>query len=318
MQRVSTGKSAQSASQAASRSTTKSAGKKKGNKHPMRKIGAGEFVMGSSEQQEDRKGDEVLHDVTITRAFYIGKTEVTQSLYESVMKKNPSKTGTKYWNGKERGECSSYQGASLVGGRLPVMCVSWVDVAKFANALSRLDGLEECYILRGKKVYWPKGLDCKGYRLPTESEWEYAARAGSKGLIWAGTSSKAALCRYGNVADGSAVRTFEGWGSDLSCSDGSPALAPVGSYEPNGFGLYDMSGNVWEWVWDAYGAYPTPSATDPIGAANGKKRVFRGGSWVFKAQNARLASRVQFEPGGRFSDLGFRLVRSVPNSTPTP
>jgi formylglycine-generating enzyme required for sulfatase activity len=278
----------------------------------MGKIPSGEFVMGSPEAQEGRNKDENLHDVTITRSFYIGKTEVTQGLYRAIMGDNPAVTGSKYWEGLERGECSEYQGASLVGENYPVMCVSWLDALKFANAMSRQDGLEECYVIRDNIAQWPKGLDCTGYRLPTESEWEYAARGGQEGMIWAGTSSKTSFCRYGNVADSSAVSRFQGWGTDLSCNDGSPSLAAVGSYAPNKFGLYDMSGNVWEWVWDIYGQYPTPTVVDPIGPNAGQKRVFRGGSWVFQAQNARVASRVQFEPKGRFSDLGFRLVRTIP------
>ena len=146
--------------------------------------------------------------------------------------------------------------------------VSWDDVQEFIRRLNATVGEER-------------------YRLPTEAEWEYAARAGTIGD------------RYGNV---DAIA----WYQDNS----GGRTHPVGRKAPNTWGLYDMLGNVWEWTQDWYGDYPGGSVTDPQGSASGSERVFRGGSWSYLARYCRASYRSNFSPGGRSTVLGFRLLRT--------
>jgi formylglycine-generating enzyme required for sulfatase activity len=228
-------------------------------------IEPGTFIMGSPTSEEDHNDDETQHSVTITRAYCMKATEVTQGEWQSVMGSNPSNFRN-------------------CGANCPVEQVSWGEAAGYANALSRREGLPECYA--GSTF---TGLGCKGYRLPSEAEWEYAARAGT-------TSS-----RYGNLDS-------VAWYNRNSGS----RTHPVGQKQPNAWGLYDMLGNVWEWTGDWYVAY-SGSASDPAGAAAGSFRVLRGGSWSNGyALRARAAFRGSDSPGVRGSYLGFRLVRTAP------
>ncbi len=239
----------------------------------MRVIPAGSFPMGctkgAGECEEDEKPP---HTVTLSRSYLLGETEVTQGQWKAVMGSNPSHF-------------------SACGLDCPVEKVSWLDAVTFANALSKKEGLESCYTVAGESVTWPKGLSCTGYRLPTEAEWEYAARAGRE-IAYAGGTEVGAVAWY---EDNSGGKTH-----------------PVGEMRPNGWGLHDMSGNVWEWTWDWYGAYPRAAVNDPTGAATGSIRVYRGGSWRITPQYARLVGRVGVPPGSYHSSLGLRLARSVP------
>lgn len=177
--------------------------------------------------------------------------------------------------------------AHFKGDDLPVECVSWYDAIGYANALSTWEGLASYYAVDGATV---SILGGGGYRLPTEAEWEYACRAG------------ATDARYGDLDEIAWYRSNSG---DTS--------HPVGQKQPNAWGLYDMIGNVWEWVWDWYGPYPPEAATDPTGPETGSCRVNRGGSWVGDAYYARAACRGGYhDPGGRGGGLGFRLARSAP------
>jgi formylglycine-generating enzyme required for sulfatase activity len=159
----------------------------------------------------------------------------------------------------------------------------------YANAVSKKAGLEACYEIAGSDVRWPKGIDCKGYRLPTEAEWEYAARAGTKGA------------RYGDL---DAVAWYE--------DNSDETTRPVGGKEANAWGLSDMIGNVWEWCWDWAGAYKSGSATDPIGPDAGTYRILRGGAWPYGAKFQRAACRNHNLPGEGYMFLGLRLARSLP------
>ncbi|MEC7984722.1 MAG: formylglycine-generating enzyme family protein [Myxococcota bacterium] len=182
---------------------------------------------------------------------------------------------------------------------LPVNQITWYDAIRFANRLSLKEGLETCYIINGEQVSWPNGTDCLGYRLPTEAEWEYASRANSPGLY-----------SGGNNID--VVAWYE--------SNSSSQVQPVRTKAPNQWGIYDMSGNVWEWVWDGYGPYPTEEAIDPIGEDISSYRIRRGGSVGHLERYARSAYRVRVNPNFRSYDIGFRIVRTamLPDLNPSP
>ena len=229
------------------------------------RIASGSFIMGSPNSEGGRYDDEAQHRVTITRAFCMHTTEVTQGEWQAVMGSNPSR----------------FAGC---GSNCPVEQVSWEDTVRFANALSRREGLQECY--RGSDFV---GVTCTGYRLPTEAEWEYAARAGTTTATYAERSSVA-------------------WFSE----NGGNETHPVGEKRANAWGLHDMLGNVWEWTSDWYCKYPTGSVSDPTAAQAGPLRVNRGGSWSRLARLVRAATRGGSAPGIRDDSLGFRLVRTAP------
>ena len=246
-------------------------------------VPAGTYTIGSPANELDRSNDETQHAVTLSHQFLMGRTEVTQGQYKALMGTNPVVSQT---------DCVKLGNAAGPADDEPVYCVSWLDAARFANAASTKEGLESCYQITGDIVTWPRGVSCTGYRLPTESEWEVAARGGESGI-------------YAGGNDLGSLGWFEG--------NSGGRTHPVGQKSLNGCGLYDMSGNVWEWTWDIYNeTYPSGSVTDPTGASDGPVRVYRGGSWRFSAGGARAAARGWFQPGVRFDDLGLRLSRTVP------
>jgi formylglycine-generating enzyme required for sulfatase activity len=228
-------------------------------------IPAGTFVMGSPKGEDSLATNETKHEVTLSRSFYLKTTEVTQGEWERVFGANPSKFK----------EC---------GSNCPVENISWMQAADYANRLSRADGLQECY--GGDKLATFVGLDCKGYRMPTEAEWEYAARAGSTGP------------QYGDLG-------FIAWFRDNS----NASTHPVAQKQPNAFGLYDMLGNVWEWTGDWYAENLTP-ASNPVGAATGTYRVFRGNSYDGHSTMMRVALRGYEKPDVQSFLLGVRLART--------
>jgi formylglycine-generating enzyme required for sulfatase activity len=222
------------------------------------RIRAGEFVMGSTAGQPDERPP---HRVRISRDFEIGKYEVTQAQWETVMRSGHMSTA----NPAQRTDPSRFKGADL-----PVENISWDEVQQFLRALNSRD---------------PKYT----YRLPTEAEWEYAARAGREGDA---------------KGDLDATAWYE------VNSDGK--THPVGQKQPNAWGLYDVDGNVREWVEDWYGPdyYENSPPADPRGPDSGSYRVYRGGCWFAAAKYCRPAARTFDFPVQRYDSVGFRLVRT--------
>lgn len=204
--------------------------------------------------REANDDEKPVHTVRISQPFYLGTYEVTQAQWQAVMGSNPS---------------------ASKGDTLPVEQVSWDDAQEF---LRRLNARE-------------RGVT---YRLPTEAEWEYAARAESTGR-WSFGDDASRLGQYAWYGDNAGGRTH-----------------PVGQKQPNAWGLYDMHGNVWEWVQDWYGDYTSGTAVDPTGPTSGAYRVYRGGGWLFGARDCRSAHRLIGAPGDRYVSLGLRLLRVAP------
>ncbi|MEC7988172.1 MAG: SUMF1/EgtB/PvdO family nonheme iron enzyme [Myxococcota bacterium] len=249
-------------------------------------IPKGQFLMGCGSEQGDRcaPDEKPSHRVAID-GFRMMRTEVTQSLYRRIMGENPS-------------------GFSDCGSQCPVEKVSWYNAIEFANALSKKEGLSECYRVQQAEVLWVKG--CTGWRLPTEAEWEYAARGG-EAYRYAGSSKLDSVAWYGDY-----------WwnGHDWErryYSNSKNRTHPVCTKKKNGFGLCDMSGNVYEWVWDYYAENiyqkRTKEVQNPSGPATGGHRIFRGGSWNFDSLYARVSSRLGIDPHNANDSLGFRLVQ---------
>jgi formylglycine-generating enzyme required for sulfatase activity len=169
----------------------------------------------------------------------------------------------------------------------PVTHVSWYQAVTYCNALSQRRQLPACYTVNGLSVVWP-GPSCQGYRLPTEAEWEYAARAGSDAP------------QYGPVDE---VAWYD--------ENAQLKVHTVGGKRPNAFGLYDMLGNVAEWVWDWQAEYPRRTVRDPIGPGSGENRLFRGGSWRYGDGESTAGFRSAYGPLNQVEFIGFRCVRSL-------
>ncbi len=239
-------------------------------------IPGGSFMMGSPGNEAERFGNEgPQHQVNIRR-FALAKTEVTQRQWVALMGSNPS----------EFKNC---------GLDCPVENVSWDDAQAYVRKLSEKTG--------------------QGYRLPSESEWEYAARGGSSSARPWGKNADAA-CRYANVGDQTTKAQVPGWSYTIhNCNDGYAYTAPVGSYQSNGFGLYDMIGNAWEWTedyWhDSYTGAPSDGSAWMTGG-DSTQRVLRGGSWLNSPQLARSAHRNRLVTSNRYNYIGFRPARMLP------
>lgn len=251
-------------------------------------IYGGTFEMGSPETESWRSEDETLHTVTVSD-FYISPYELTQRGYQEITGENPS---------------------TFMGEDLPVENISWLDAVDFCNAKSEAEGLMPVYTIEGANIIWDRTAN--GYRLPTEAEWEYACRAGTLTPFNTETSISADECNYyGHYPYEIEENYFTQGNLDTKPGQYRQTTVAVGSFEPNGFGLYDMHGNVSEWVWDYYGTYEMEEQTDPVGAASGTLRVYRGGGWNDFAKNMRSAYRATLaEDMGSFN-IGIRLVRNA-------
>ena len=216
-------------------------------------VEGGTFRMGATYDEEP------VHSVTLSD-YYIGKYEVTQGLWKAVM-------GTGVEEQMEKAGESDLYG---VGDDYPMYYVSWDEAQEFVSKLSELTG--------------------KKYVLPTEAQWEYAARGGvkSRGYKYSGSNTIDDVAWYAGNSE--------------------TAAHPVGTKLPNELGIYDMSGNVWEWCSDWYSDYSDVSQTDPTGPSSGSGRVFRGGSWLYNARNCRVSNRPDGDPDYRDNNLGFRVA----------
>ena len=246
-------------------------------------VEGGTFTMGATSEQgtsDPWEYEYPTHQVTLSD-FYIGKYEVTQQLWEYVMKysgtaadgTSMSAYSSDVWLGTNLS--SSYG----VGNYYPAYYVSWEDIVNiFIPRLNKITG--------------------KTFRLPTEAEWEYAARGGNKSQSYKYSGSNT----IGDVA------WFEDNAYYVGSSSSDYGTHQVGTKSPNELGIYDMSGNVWEWCSDWFGSYSSSSQTNPTGPTSGSYRVLRGGGWNLNARSCRVSYRDGGNPDGRPNDVGFRLV----------
>jgi formylglycine-generating enzyme required for sulfatase activity len=231
----------------------------------------GTFTMGSPENELGRESDEIQHEVTLTKGYWLGKFEVTQAQYEAVMGTNPS----------------VFKGADL-----PVECVCWSEATNFCAKLTEIEKAA------GRL---PEGYE---YTLPTEAQWEYACRAGTTTALNNGKNlSDSYKCpEMDEVGWYWYNAGIESYYQGLTCTH------PTGQKQSNVWGLYDMHGNVEEWCLDCYGDYPTSAVSDPTGVDTGYYRVSRGGSWGNYAWNCRSADRNCHAPDVQYNQVGFRVA----------
>jgi formylglycine-generating enzyme required for sulfatase activity len=258
------------------------------------RIDPGKFDMGSTKEQIDllmkqfpgRKrewydDEQPQHPVRISKPFYLAAHQVTVGQYRRFVEASGNKADVQWQSpGFEQGE------------NHPVVCVSHNDAVAFLAWLNQQETASG----------WI-------YRLPTEAEWEYACRAGTGGL-YGGSDDPESLVRIANVADASCKKTFPSF-TCIQGDDGYVYTAPVGSFAPNAWGLYDLIGNVWEWCDDWYDAafYKSSPPEDPRNTTQATGRVFRGGCWSYVAGHARSAQRYWYAPENRRFNLGFRVAR---------
>ncbi len=271
-------------------------------------VQGGTFTMGcTAEQGGDCDEDESPTRQVTLSSFYIGRHEVTVQEFSYFINDSGYRTDAEKGDGSYLLTGSNWEKKAGIDWRFdaegnrrptgeynhPVIHVSWYDAVAYCNWRSDQEGLQEVYHINGTNV--SADWSANGYRLPTEAEWEYAARSRQNRDKWAGTSSESQLSSYANISGE---------------SDGYKCTAPVGSFRSNGLGLHDMTGNVWEWCWDWKGDYPSGSERDPKGPSSGTSRVLRGGSWNNSSRLGRVSSRFWKVPVFRYYFYGFRLSRN--------
>lgn len=239
-------------------------------------VEGGSFFQGSTEQPY--AATERVHLATLS-PFEMAITETTQELWTSVMGTNPSK---------------------FRSPAKPVDNVTWLDAVRFCNALSMREGLEPAYLIAGPEVGWNREAD--GYRLPTEAEWEFAARGGLSG---AGSLVPLSKAPFAGGMEADKVAWYD--------KNSAKTTQAVATKLANGLGLFDMSGNVWEWCWDWYGDYPRTDVVDPAGPAKGAgQKVLRGGAWFTPVNLLRVTYRYWNVPGFKVNSVGFRVAKNAP------
>ena len=248
----------------------------------------GTFTMGSPVTERQRQQDEAQHEVTLS-AFWVDPCEVRQSNYERVMGVNPS---------------------HFKGSDLPVENVTWYDAVAYCNALSAEAGLIPVYTVEGDTVIWDRSAN--GYRLLTEAEWEYAARAGTQTIFYNGNQVHSDQynfeASYPYLIEENYVHHRD---STVVTSRYRGRTINVDELASNAFGLYNMLGNVSEWCFDYYGDYDLENTDDPAGAVSGHLRINRGGSYIDFGKHLRIAYRSATNPIDPDQNLGFRVCRNV-------
>jgi formylglycine-generating enzyme required for sulfatase activity len=275
-------------------------------------IPAGSFNMGNCKHPSEGADNELpVHSVYIS-AFYIDKYEITKEKWDEV------------YNWAILNGYSFDTTGSTKTINHPVQMINWYDCAKWCNARSEKEGLIPCYYTESTKtnIYKTGQLnvsnnwvmwDANGYRLPIEAEWEKAARGGAAGYRFpsSDTIAHSQANYYSSDSYSYDVSPTRGYHPDYD-DGGEPYTSPVGSFAPNGYGLYDMAGNINEWCWDWHDAdyYSSSPANDPLGPSTGVFRVLRGGSWEHRAKFIRCTFRFGFTPGSwYYNHIGFRCVR---------
>lgn len=256
-------------------------------------IKGGSFTMGSPESEDWRSNDEAQHRVTLS-SFYMAKFEVTQKEWREITGKNPS---------------------NFTGDKLPVESITWLEAIEFCNALSKRDGRTPVYTITdgGNTVTWNRSAN--GYRLPTEAEWEYAARAGSTTPFY---SIKVPGAKDVNFYGHYPYQIEQNYFNDevLETRPGvyRGKTLDVGSFKANPNGLYDIYGNIGEWCFDYYGDYGKDAQSNPAGASEGTRRVYRGGGWNDFGKNLRSAYRAAMPQNNSAYNVGLRLVCNADDS----
>jgi formylglycine-generating enzyme required for sulfatase activity len=274
-------------------------------------IPAGAFVMGATTNvgHESYSDEKPQHTVSVS-AFYMDETEVTKAQWDGV-----------YTWATNNGYAFDNTGLGKAATH-PVHMVNWYDCVKWANARSEMAGLTACYTTDGEVCRTNAATPvcdwlANGCRLPTEAEWEKAARGGAanRRFPWSDTSTiqHARENYYSSTDDAYDTSPTRDYHPDYNSGD-TPYTSPGGSFAPNGYGVYDMAGNLLEWCWDQYGStyYSSSPIADPRGSGSGSIRVRRGGRWDDYADTCRVANRGSASPSSKSNFLGFRLVRAAP------
>jgi formylglycine-generating enzyme required for sulfatase activity len=238
------------------------------------------------------------HTVRITRPFAMSATQITRGQFRAFVQATDYRTAAEIDGYAEAWSETKFAKTPGVSWRdagfeqsddHPVVCVTWDDAVAFCQWLSQSEG--------------------QNHRLPTEAEWEYAYRAGQHSAYTWGDDPNAGQ-GWANCADLTAKKDFADW-TTFNWTDGFVFTAPVASFKPNHWGLYDMAGNAWQWCGDWFGPYSPDEVSDPMGPALGEKRVLRGGSWYGAPMSCRATYRSKIVPTYRGTNVGFRLVREI-------